>query len=280
MIKCLISDVDGTLLLHGDDFISTIEPKTIEAVNEIVKQGVHFALASGRTHANKNMFERQLGFPLDFIGSNGASVIINDQLQVDETMPWDFYIRLEKKIAQQNVLSNLMYVDSDGHHVYDMRYGWPEPLFEKMYDSKEIEHYFVGSIQEWREQFPNSKRFNKAVVHIANAVDRDQLMAFLDEFIKEENVDMFYSDDIFIEIMPKSINKASGVASFCNYYGYSFDEVAVIGDSFNDVSMFTQHYDHSFVMKNADPEVKTFAKHVVASVDEATRYITEYNSRK
>ena len=280
MIKCLISDVDGTLLLHGDFLTSTIETKTIEAVNTIVKQGVHFALASGRTHSNKPVFERQFGFPLDFIGSNGSSVIINSQLKVDETMPWDFYERLVNKVSQVKVLSNIMFVDSDGHHVFEKRYGWDQLLFQQMFDNKEIAHYFEGSLEQWKKKFPYSKRFNKAVLNVSNVQDRDQIMSLLEDFIEEENVDMFYSGDIFIEIMPKAINKASGVASLCRYYGFRYDEVAVVGDSFNDVSMFTQHFEHSFVMKDADPQVKKFAKHEVSSVDEVANYIIEYNLRK
>lgn len=280
MIKCLVSDVDGTLLLHGDFLTSTIETSTLEAVNAMVKQGVHFAIASGRTHSNKPVFERQFGFSLDFIGSNGSSVIINDHLKVDETMPWDFYIRLADTISKQDILSNILYVDSDGHHIYDRQHGWEDALFQQMYDNKEIAHYFEGSIQEWREESPHTKRFNKAVLTVSSVVDRDQLMAYLEEFIDKENVDMFYSGDIFIEIMPKAINKASGVASLCRHYGFRYDEVAVIGDSFNDVSMFTQHFEHSFVMEDADPEVKAHAKHVVASVDEAAHFIMNHNLRK
>jgi Cof subfamily protein (haloacid dehalogenase superfamily) len=280
MIKCLISDVDGTLLLHKEEFIMNIEDKTVVAVRKLVQQGVHFVLASGRTHANKHVFEKQLGFPLDFIGSNGSSVIINEQLTVDKTMPLDFYIRLVDKVSKQNILSNIMFVDSDGHHIFDKRFGWDESLFLKMNDNKELSHYFEGTIEEWKNKSPNSKLFNKAVLTIANAIDRDELMAFLEEFVKEENIDMFYSGDIFIEIMPKAINKASGIANLCEYYGFNLDEVAVIGDSFNDVSMFTQHYQHSFVMQDADPEVKAHAKHVVASVDEAVHYIMEHNLRK
>lgn len=280
MIKCLISDVDGTLLLHGDFLTSTIADETIQAVKTIVEQGVHFALASGRTHSNKPVFERQFGFPLDFIGSNGASVIINNHLKVDETMPWDFYERMVDKVSKQNVLSNIMFVDSDGHHIYDKRFGWEDTLFSQMFNNKEIAHYFEGSVDQWRKQYPYAKRFNKAVLTVTGVIDRNQLMKQLEDFVVEENIDMFYSGDIFIEIMPKAINKASGVASLCRHYGYRYDEVAVIGDSFNDVSMFTQHFDHSFVMKDADPEVKVHAKHVVSSVDEAAKYIMDYNLRK
>lgn len=280
MIKCLISDVDGTLLLHGDVFTSIIEESTVEVVNTMVNQGVHFALASGRTHSNKSVFEEQLGFPLDFIGSNGSSVIIDNHLKVDETMPWDFYTRLAKTVSKQNVLANLMYVNSDGYHVYDKLHGWEDTLFLEMYHNKELAHYFEGTVQDWRKVSPHSKRFNKALITIAGVQDRNQLMKYLEEFVLLENVDMFYSGDIFIEIMPKAINKASGVASLCRHYGFRYDEVAVVGDSFNDVSMFSQHFEHSFVMADADPQVKAYAKHVVASVDEAAQYIMNYNLRK
>ncbi len=280
MIKCLVSDLDGTLLLHGDFLQTRIHDKTVQNLKRLITSGVSFAIATGRTHDTRNVFEQQVGFNIDFIGSNGSSVIINNELVVDETISTEFYLKLVDTIKNQDVDANLLFVDSDGHHVVDQRFGWNDDLFLKMHYSGEINHYFVGEIPEWFNTQNDAKDFNKAVISVKSIEQRDKLMTSLQHFMEKENVDMFYSADIFIEIMPKGINKGYGIEALKKVYNLNYDEIAVVGDSFNDVSMFEQFYNHSFVMDNAQDEVKKFAKHVVSSVDEVILYIEKYNLKK
>src|SRR5690554_979406 len=277
MIKCLVSDLDGTLLLHGDFLQTKIHEKTIHGISKLRNNGVSFAIATGRTHDTRNVFEKQVGFSLDFIGSNGSSVIINNELVVDETLPTSFYTNLVNKIENQNILANLLFVDSDGHHIVDHRFGWDDDLFLKMHYSGEINHYFIGEIHEWFNTQHDAKNFNKAVITIQDRIARDKLMQYLAPFVEAENADMFYSADVFIEIMPKGINKGYGIHALKDYYNLNPEEIAVVGDSFNDVSMFEQFNTHSFAMQNSPSEVKKYAKYIVDSVDDVISYIEKFN---
>ncbi len=277
MIKCIVSDVDGTLLIHGDVLNVVINEETIQAVQTLKEHGIHFAIASGRTHVTKAVFEKQLGFNLDFIGSNGASVIVNDKLVVDQTLPWDFYERLSNQIANQHVNANLLFVDSDGHHIFDQTHGWEENVFLKMYQSGEIQHYFVGSIWDWRKQNPLAKQCNKAVINIQNIEDRDRIFELLTPFIQQENIDVFFSAAVYVEIMPKGVNKATGVQAMCDILGFDPHEIAVVGDSFNDAAMFEHFYENSFVMQSAEPTLLNKAKYVVSCVDEVVEKVIRKN---
>ena len=277
MNKCIVSDVDGTLLIHGDVLNVAIKEETIQAIQTLKEHGVHFAIASGRTHVTKSVFEKQLGFKLDFIGSNGASVIVNDELVVDQTLPWDFYERLSHQIANQHLDINLLFVDSDGHHIFDQSNGWNEKVFLKMFQSGEIQHYFEGSVWDWRKKNPLAKQFNKAVITVKNIDDRDQIFELLRPFVKEENIDMFFSAAVYVEIMPKGVNKATGVEAMSNILGFNPHEIAVVGDSFNDAAMFERFYENSFVMQSAEPDVLNKAKYVVTCVDEVVEKVIKKN---
>ncbi len=278
MIKCIVSDVDGTLLIHGDVLNVAIKKETVRAIQKLKHHDIHFAIASGRTHVTKSVFEKQLGFNLDFIGSNGASVIVNNELIVDQTLPWDFYERLTKQIASHDLDANLLFVDSDGHHIFDQTHGWDEKVFLRMYESKEIQHYFEGDIWTWRKNNPNAKQFNKAVITIKNIEDRDRIYNLLVPFVKQENIDMFFSAAVYVEIMPKGVNKATGVQAMSNILGFAPHEIAVVGDSFNDTAMFEHYYENSFVMQAAEPAVLNKAKYVVSSVDEVIEKVIAKNS--
>ncbi len=280
MIKCLVSDVDGTLLLHGSFLQVKINDKTIKAIKYLKESGIHFVIATGRTHATKEIFEKQFGFPLDFIGSNGASVVVNEKLIVDKTMPWDVFERLTEQVRNQHIEANILFVDSDGHHIMDKTSGWNDDTFLQMYHSKEIGHYFEGSIHDWREHYPRSKKFNKAVVAVKNLSDRDKVAESLKTFVKEENCDMYFSASVFVEIMPQNVNKASGIKAMSGMLGFQEHEIAVVGDSYNDVFMFEQYHQHSFVMKSAEEDVLKKARYVVSNVDEVIAKVFEINQRE
>ena len=69
--------------------------------------------------------------------------------------------------------------------------------------------------------------------------------------------------------MGKNSNKASAVRFFKNYLGLSDDEIAVFGDSENDLPMF-ELTKYSFAMKNADESVRGKAAQV-------TEYDNDHN---
>src|SRR5690554_6175104 len=102
MIKCLVSDLDGTLLLHGSFLKVEINKHTVQKIAQIRKNNVDFVIATGRTHDTKHVFEKQLGFNVDFIGNNGSCIMINDELVVDETLPVSLFKRLVEYVSKQS----------------------------------------------------------------------------------------------------------------------------------------------------------------------------------
>ncbi len=277
MIKCLVSDLDGTLLLHGSFLKVEINKHTVQKIAQIRKNNVDFVIATGRTHDTKHVFEKQLGFSVDFIGNNGSCIMINDELVVDRTLPVSLFKRLVEYVSKQSISAAMLYVDSDGNHVFDDRFGHNNGMFKSMSKSGEISSYFEGDIDAWYKQNPTAKMFNKAVITVNNVDERNQVMDYLQPFVEVENVDMFYSADVFIEIMPKDVNKGFGIQHIKKEYGLLDHEIAVVGDSFNDVSMFQQFSTHSFAMESAPDEVKAYAKNIVHSVDDVIDYIIKFN---
>ncbi len=72
----------------------------------------------------------------------------------------------------------------------------------------------------------------------------------------------------YVDIMPRGVSKGSALRRLMEHLQIEANEVACIGDSFNDISMF-EVTPHSFTLHHAHPYVKERANHIVRSVEEA-----------
>ena len=64
-----------------------------------------------------------------------------------------------------------------------------------------------------------------------------------------------------------------------DHLGLRPEEVACVGDSYNDLSLF-QITKHSFAMKHGEKQVRDSANHTVESVSEVVDYILQYNRQQ
>lgn len=69
------------------------------------------------------------------------------------------------------------------------------------------------------------------------------------------------------EIIPKRIDKASGMDMICQYFGTDFHDAVAFGDSMNDYEMM-KFAGASIAMGNACDELKEIANEVCRTVDE------------
>lgn len=78
----------------------------------------------------------------------------------------------------------------------------------------------------------------------------------------------FFWMNQFIEITPKGCDKGTGLTFYLDYLGIEKENVLVIGDSGNDISMFDAFYDQSYCMSHAPKEVQVHAKRVISRVSD------------
>ncbi len=76
--------------------------------------------------------------------------------------------------------------------------------------------------------------------------------------------------------MPLSVSKGDALKRLIKELGIAPEEIACIGDSFNDLSMFALT-PHSFAMSASREEILSRASKVVHSVAEAIDLIIAYN---
>ena len=77
MIKLVVSDVDGTILINGS---TTVSERALEAIEKLKKAGKTVAVASGRTYAILEKLFAAVKQDLYFICCDGAVVVYNGRV--------------------------------------------------------------------------------------------------------------------------------------------------------------------------------------------------------
>ena len=276
MIKCLVSDVDGTLFLDLDPPTGIIENNTIQRIQELTKSGVRFVMASGRDHLTAHYLESMLNVKVDGIGQNGGVVMINNEVLVSFLLDESIVQALYALYQKTNYDINILFIDDRGHHVLARSSGWLFDAFKLMLNRKEITHLYEASVVEYREN--DKYPFVKAVIMCNTLEERDAFTQEMVDHLAGYSYDWFYSSPQYIEIMSKNVNKGTGILHLAKVLNLKLDEIAVVGDSYNDISMF-KVTPHSFAMDHGDAKVKEEANFIVSKVDDVVDYILKYNQK-
>lgn len=74
-------------------------------------------------------------------------------------------------------------------------------------------------------------------------------------------------DTLFLSLMPRGVDKGTGVRAVAEEYGVGLHEVMFVGDGMNDAAAMSV-VGYPIAMGNAEPEALALAHHKVAGVDE------------
>ncbi len=80
------------------------------------------------------------------------------------------------------------------------------------------------------------------------------------------NLDFYFSQKYYLEVMPKGINKGSALEFLKTYLNIPFEKMIVLGDSENDSYMF-EKVKTSFAMENSSLKVKEKASNILKSAE-------------
>ena len=86
------------------------------------------------------------------------------------------------------------------------------------------------------------------------------------------NLESSWSNEV-IEVTLKGSSKGEAVKEYCQLKQISPDEIAVVGDSGNDISMFKEYQDNSFCMSHAPKSIQKYAKFTIDKFEDLSRYL-------
>ncbi|MGK9326684.1 Cof-type HAD-IIB family hydrolase [Aerococcus urinaeequi] len=253
MIELIAIDLDGTLLRND----KTISEGNREMIRKAIDNGVDVAICTGRPLEAIQKFLDTLETNTDdhySITYNGGLVVQNKTGKVASqvTMSMAEAKALYEVMASLELPLEAVLIDA----VYQFPFPENHPgLYQQTMNFLPFKQFDMDNLD------PETAIF-KVVVN----TETDHLMRMIDQIPNwvYEDFEVMRSHPFQLEIMPKGIDKGTGVSRLADILELTKDQVMVIGDEENDLAML-KWAGTSVVMENGRPDVKAFADYITDS---------------
>jgi Cof subfamily protein (haloacid dehalogenase superfamily) len=261
MIKLIVSDLDGTLL----DQSKKVSQRERDALHQIRGQGIELCLASGRMHSDIRMVMEEIGIEAHSVSQNGAFIHHRDGQFLQSTL---FQPALAGQIFELAKPYELVKLFCSGETNYITHMTEASAIIQ----SRMFQPFVI------HEQAGTALVHDLRVCKFSFFGEMEQLMKVKEELKDRlgDHITMYIAERDCLDIMPLHVSKGTALPALLERIGLHPEEIACIGDNFNDISMF-ELTPHSFAMKTAHPEVRETATYQVDSVAEAIAYVQSYN---
>lgn len=274
MIKCIASDMDGTLLTATQK----ITPENLEAIKAAQEKGVEVVIATGRSYFEASFVLDEAGISCPIICANGAEVRAPDG-KVVSSSPLDKV--LAKKAAYILVQNNVyfeVYTNQGTYTIDEDRgvsiivdiflSGNPEADIDEV--TKAAEERFikglVHKVNSYDELFNSDE--HQIYKLLAFSFEPDFLVSAKEDLLKLEGMAVSSSGDENLELTSVNAQKGIALEAFVKEKGISLLETMAIGDNYNDLSMF-KRAGRSVAMGNADDIIKAQCDVVTSANEES-----------
>ena len=249
-LKILASDYDGTLFFGEEE--PNFRERDIKAIKEFQKAGNLFGICTGRPYQGITPF-------------------------IPESIHLDFYI----------LNSGAVVIDQKGEEILKM--AIPLQTFQDMWKLYPDLPYFVMTedklyVRELLGNKPSNDRMrifekpldlaDKEILGISFHVDEDEelqkILATLQQF---PTLSVFQNRND-IDCVAAGCSKSTGLKALQQHLNLNDQQVACIGDSYNDLPMI-EVVDTSFTFKTSPEMIQTQGDYVVSSIQEAIAIIKE-----
>ena len=273
MIKLIVSDMDGTLLAHD----SSISKGNIEAIRYAQSKGVQFAIATGRDYSSlKGILEAHDLKCFSILGNGEQICNENGEILSSAYFPKKCFKQVlqifdELKIHYMIFTANGFYSTAEPNVVRDAFIDRCVVQFKR----KREDYLDDGCNQDMACM--KLKKIGDLDDFINSSIDIIKVEAFnndvsLIEKAKEklqeiDGIAYLSSFDDNIEVTDKAAQKGLILENVIEELGYSKDEVMVLGDGLNDITLF-ERFKYSFAPGNANETIKAMAYQVVGACEE------------
>lgn len=239
-----VFDIDGTIVSHNKG-CSYIPKATIKAMKMIQTAGHKIVIATGRNYSQTKEVMDELNI-LDAIVCDGAALFINNKLVYKKSIEANAmksYIKDSTKnnlaIIAQGVYNN--YISGD---------------FSKSEANEVVNSYYRG--------INNSE----TILHSLKECDEYTSFTCFNSFnFQDFNAVSVIKWETGTAIKPQHTSKASGIKEYISINMIKHSDVYVFGDSFNDIEMFQEFYDNSYILGDAHEMSKKHAKYILDNID-------------
>ncbi len=256
-VKIIFSDIDGTFLANDKSVTSLTE----KAAKAVVEKGLKFVFVSARMPEAIYVITDNIGMAhTPIICYSGAYVLTEDEKVLhDQKIPaLDAKNILEEMSKRWENISVSCYV---GRHWYVKNID--ERIEKEIFNTDAL-----AEVENFSELIDKNIIPNKIFVRCEPSTCAEMESELGKIFT---NLNVVRSAPHLLEVMDKSVSKATGIEILLKHYGISKNEAIAFGDNYNDIEML-KYIPQSVAMGNAPEEIKKIAAAVTDSNEDSGIY--------
>lgn len=250
MLKCVVSDVDGTLLPYGTQKVSD---RLIEQIRELARFGVRFVAASGRTYANLTRVFAPVKDRITYIAENGTLCVHGGKILYQNTLPYELaYSVMRDILASPNC---------------ELLVSTPRVCLLQPKTEAYVSH--VRNVMDYDAEVVENITSVKDDFLKVSAMDFGGIDRSAEAFIEKygDRMDAVTSGNYWMDFTGKGINKGHTLRILLEKLGIDPKDAIAFGDQRNDLEML-ELCGCGCAVENASPEIRECAQRICARVED------------
>ena len=269
MGKLLAIDLDGTLF-YPKRRRKCICKKNVKFLRNWIDAGNKVVLVTSRSSQFTEKLKDEIKRPVDFITCCSSQIIADDKMIYEKTMPND---KLKTIVSYvEETYKPIAFLMTSENHPCIIKYSRKvSRIYLTFY---RLWHWFQFSYREpyiadndLFEKELNESKIYKIMTFIGLRKNKATISKETNKELREAftNIESSWTAQVN-ELTPSGCNKGNGVEHYCELMNIDKDDVYVVGDSGNDITMFNKFHEHSYCMKRGHPSARKYAKYIIPRV--------------
>ena len=269
MCKLLACDLDGTLF-YPRQINRCISRKNVKFLRKWIDLGNKVVLITSRSLEFVQKLKKEIQREFDVMTCSSAQIMCDGKMVKDTYMKNEELKTVLKEIDEKYQPRGFL-LTAEGHPCVTYNTKRSNFLFQLSY---QLWYFFQFKYREGVEK--NNELFNnllesgkvyKVMTFFGFGKKKGVLSKEINKELRERFPEIESSWSLIVnELTPRGCNKGEGLDEYCRITNTPKENVYVVGDSGNDITMFNKYHEHSYCMAHAYPSVKKYAKHTVSRV--------------
>ncbi|MBP5091329.1 MAG: HAD-IIB family hydrolase [Bacilli bacterium] len=267
----IATDLDGTYLYPKHRF-KLLQKSYVDFSKRFIADGGRLLFVTSRNKHLYKKLSKKVGGGVDMIGCNGSLVFSGGELVKESYFDNASLVPLMEEIEKE-YKPMLCMACGEKHNLVVPRKK--ESIIFRFYLLSQVRlgDKFVVNTKMYNWELKNDKVYKMMVFIGWGKKGRAKAERVTEELkAKYPDYEWCWSNEI-IEITPKGCTKSSGLSFYLDYNHISHDNVLVVGDSGNDISMFEEFQEHSYCMAHGPASVRMKAKYTIRRFDELEKVL-------